>query len=441
MLFPWPTLRLVVMPLGLVRVAYYTSFLCVLRFGEDRRGGALLVSAWTLLRMPARPGGGEESALRFIEKRLTRLKALRGAAVVATGLGAARRGELDTARALLHAVWNLDSAACPVWAYKMASEWLCVDAVAQGDWRQVGRLSTGLGPYSPLTRFLGGCAERFVESGTSLRLLPSDRALFWLWLRAPHRQATWPLLQRAQNSTPQAPSAPAQAAVAGPQPADLCAALRELVTLLSAEHRVLTPGQFVQVCRTWEAALKNPLTQRQLTERTLSLGQGGPGGPDAVLRELRSQVAAVVGVRLRESGLPIGQLLGDGTADAGATELGVAAAHTVRTQLLEEIEQACDALHDRTIDKRALPVPDEWREWAAVLARYRRVCDLGGQAVRRLAWAPLHREACSFAVWLWNERREKVLANAVFRFLLSEAETLGDESRLTLARKNVACGI
>ena len=117
------------------------------------------------------------------------------------------------------------------------------------------------------------------------------------------------------------------------------------------------------------------------------------------------------------------------------------AAHGVRTQLLEEIEQACDALHDRTTDKRALPILDEWREWAVLLGRYHRVCKLGGLAVRRLAWAPLHRQACNWAVWLWNERSEKVLANAVFRFLLSEAEHLQDDSRIALDQKNVDAGI
>jgi hypothetical protein len=207
---------------------------------------------------------------------------------------------------------------------------------------------------------------------------------------------------------------------------------------LQVPTAALTESQLLQVCRLWDAALNHPETHLQLAKRTFTLGLSGA---DTTLQELRAQVVELIGARLRESGLPIGQLLGDGKPGEPATPIGAAAAHSVRTKLLEEIEQACDALHDRTVDKRALPLPDEWREWAAVRACYYRVCSLGGLAVRRLAWSPLHREACNWAVWLWNERKEKVLANAVFRFLLQEAEELQDESRLNLARKNVGSGI
>jgi len=440
-LLPWPTLRFVVMPLGMVRTAYYVAFLGLYRFEADRRGAALLSSAWTLLRRPARAGDRADSAQRFIEKRLSRPQSMRGAGVVALGLLAARHGELDQARALLLATEDLHPAACPTLAGKLAREWLSVDALAQGDWRQVGKLTMSRRPQSLLTRFLGACAARFVSTGEPLALPPSNAVLRWRWLRAPYRTVTWPLLQRAQHSTPQAADEPQAlgpaALTAAPLP-DLSLGLRALVSLLETEKRALTEGQLVRVCQTWEGVLKNPATRRKLTERALILGQDGP---DAALRELRTQVAGVVGERLREAGLPIGQLIGDGQASPGETTLGATAAHAVRAQLLDEIELATGALHDRTRDKRALPIADEWREWANLLAHYRRVCNLGGMALRLLAWTPLYQEGCGFAVWLWNERKQKVLANAVFRFLLHEAERLGDEGRIPLARKNVACGI
>lgn len=267
---------------------------------------------------------------------------------------------------------------------------------------------------------------------------PSNLALSLHWLRAPHRRATWPLLQRARLSQPAPPPSPALTARPDEPPPELPAALRELALLLIAPTGTLTQEQVLRVCRAFDAALSSPATLRRLTERAVSLGHSGP---DAALRELRAQVAAMIGARLREAALPIDQLLATTPAGQRASDLGADAAQAVRTQLLDEIEQSCDALHDRTTDKRELPVEDEWREWAALRARYQRVCRLGGLTIRRLAWAPLHREACNWAVWLWNERRHKVLANAVFRFLLSEAEELQDDSRITLARKNVNCGI
>ncbi len=446
-LFPWFTIRRVLMPLGMVRTAYYLAPLCLLRFQEDLRGGALLMAAWTLLQRPA-GAPGELSAQKFLDQRLARVKPLRGASVVAIALLAARRGELESTRALLHGIGSLDAEICPALASRLAKQWLCVDAVARGDWRQVRLLTQRRQPYLPLTRFLGDCAARFFPHPEDpaqaknpapesfwRRPPPGPIALWWHWLRAPHHGLTWPLLQRALLTRPAAP--PETAVKALPpvhhEPPDLRAALAELVTVLKTPTAALNETLLVQVCRSWETALTSPQTHLQLAKRTLSLGQGDP---DAALRDLRAQVASAIGARLRESGLPIAKFL-----DPDAPPLAATAAQAVRTQLIEEVEQSCGALHDRTIDKRALPVPDEWREWAALLARYQRVCDLGGLPVRRLAWGPFYHEACNWAVWLWNERKEKVLADAVFRFLLNEAEELEDEGRLPLARKNAASGI
>jgi hypothetical protein len=53
----------------------------------------------------------------------------------------------------------------------------------------------------------------------------------------------------------------------------------------------------------------------------------------------------------------------------------------------------------------------------------------------------VHPDLCKLAVWLWNLREEKALANAIFRWLLAEAETVGDARAVELETKNVACGI
>ena len=63
-----------------------------------------------------------------------------------------------------------------------------------------------------------------------------------------------------------------------------------------------------------------------------------------------------------------------------------------------------------------------------------------GLEVRRVLWSRLHSDVCSYAVWLWNQRKERALANAIFRYLLREAEHLGDQDRIDLQKKNVACG-
>ena len=65
----------------------------------------------------------------------------------------------------------------------------------------------------------------------------------------------------------------------------------------------------------------------------------------------------------------------------------------------------------------------------------------GGLEARRLAYAACHHEVCELAVWLFNVREEKPVANAMFRWLLAEAEIVGDSASADVNRKNVACGV
>jgi len=44
-------------------------------------------------------------------------------------------------------------------------------------------------------------------------------------------------------------------------------------------------------------------------------------------------------------------------------------------------------------------------------------------------------------VWLYNHRKERPLANAVFRWLLGEATALDDARAVTLMTNNVECGV
>lgn len=84
---------------------------------------------------------------------------------------------------------------------------------------------------------------------------------------------------------------------------------------------------------------------------------------------------------------------------------------------------------------------DEWREWEGLRGRYELAVRLCGERLRRPLWPAYHRALCAHGVWMFNQRRERVFGNTVARYLLAEAESLGDETRATLQRKNVACGV
>jgi hypothetical protein len=113
----------------------------------------------------------------------------------------------------------------------------------------------------------------------------------------------------------------------------------------------------------------------------------------------------------------------------------------LRDELLAEIELVCDRLRRRVDERRDLPPADEWREWIALRAQYERAADLVGMELRRLAFTKVDSDVCHLAVWLFNVRRQKPIANAMFRWLLAEAEALGDERTAELQRKNVGCGV
>ena len=94
------------------------------------------------------------------------------------------------------------------------------------------------------------------------------------------------------------------------------------------------------------------------------------------------------------------------------------------------VQATAAALFDRVAE--GMPVGPE---------RYEHAARRGGPEVRRLLWSRLHGDVCGYAVWLWNQRKERPLGNAIFRYLLREATELGDAERRALQEKNVACGV
>lgn len=449
LLFPFAFLRFLAMPLGLPRLSYLLALLCVVRFSEDHRGGAALMGALTLLR--SRPGTGA-AAMRFLEARIAEVKHLGAAGLCAQALLFARRGDHDGARALLLALAELDRRVVPPWAAALASDYLAADALARGDWPELRRVSDQADPRPPLTELLGAVAAAVAPppppsaTQTEPPARPRRASLYRAFLGASYHRQTWPLLQAALRALDR-PRAAAPTAkrpeLAAPSLAD---ALGELRRLLSTETSRLTIEDFRRTGVALERALGDPQTRQKALVRGLALGAGTAGAQsvsgEAALSQLRADAVKALAARLRETRYPFGEL--SGPADAGGaarpTVLGEAT-QLLRGELLTDVENATCALHNRTQDKRALPRLDEWREWSRLRTLYLRTGEMGGRPARHLAWTAFHREVCSWAVWLWNVRGEKILGNTVFRFLLHEAEALDDERSASLARKNVGCGI
>jgi hypothetical protein len=115
-------------------------------------------------------------------------------------------------------------------------------------------------------------------------------------------------------------------------------------------------------------------------------------------------------------------------------------ARELRHEMLDELAIMCEGLDARVRARRSLPALDELREFLAIRDHYEQVCEVGGPELVRIAFSQIHDPLCALSVWLWDERGETGIANAMFRWLGHEAVMAGDEQAAELQRRNVACG-
>lgn len=449
---PWPAARWVFIPLGLPRVAYHVASLSDWTWRLDRPGGAALAAAWAL----SRAGRRDDEALEWLERKLEAgsgvglvadgpgTNPLRGAGVCAAAMLTALRGDVAGARALFESVAALDDRACPPEARRIATGWLAAEAAGRGDWRAVADLGA-VGPSAGRdARLLAGVAARLLGDPVA----PSAPELWLRWAVAPCRRATLPLVHRAlavssgtSRPAPEEPEVRAARVLEGDlwSRAVMLHATLLLRRVIAAERPAgaaprPTPIHGDDLRRlggAWDAAFEDEAAQAELRERARSIGAASP---QAALGPIRRAVEEDLAAIAREGRIPRAEWEDLGETIGRATRL-------LRDDLLAEIELACDAVRRRVDENRELPPADELREWIALRARYERAAATVGMELRRLAFPKIHADACHLAVWLFNTRKERPIGNAIFRWLLAEAEALEDGRAVDLQRKNVDCGI
>lgn len=427
LIIPWQVTRLVLIPLGMPRLSYWLARSADGTFHLDRHGGAAAAAAWALSMQRE----VDEESVEWLTEKLAAQAPLGGAGVLAGGLLLAARGDLAGARALVEAVLDGDERACPPAAKRIASCWLAADAAERGEWGRVAELGQTLAQGGRLGWLLSAIAQ-------SLLLEPMAPGKLGLWLRwalAPHRRATLPLVRRAlealdgtfiePDDPPFAPASPAPGSDA------IRAALSLHATMLTRPTNELRPEDLRAAGQAWDAVLFDGATERLLLERALVIGASSAS---SVLDRIRVQVEDDLTGLVLTSGMQL-----DDLGDRGGVTSRVRA--NLRDRLLAEVEAAADAIKRRVDAKRSLPPADEWREWSDLRAVYQRSVLRGGGELRRLAFVKVYPEACSYAVWLFNEQKQRPLGNAIFRWLLEEATALDDTRAVALMSKNVACGI
>ena len=429
----WTLARNVAIPLGYWRSAAYLARHSS-TWAADPEGGATLAGALALLRRDAHDPPAAAELLR----RISECKAIGTAGITASGLLTASRGDLAGARELLTSALTIEGTKALPLAKTYAREWLIADAASRGAWAQA--LALGEEPWPTISlraRFLVAVAGRFVGGHS-----PTNTGLWLLWLLCPSAARTRPLLDAAM-AIPQALHPHRFAARGGEAPPPDVDDLPELPSspldralVLHAHwiardplHLRLVPARLVTLLKAWDAAEATGSIRRRATSRAAKLGIPKRGAA------LTERFLAGVADDVADLAIRATVAISDHMDDPG--ELSERVARVIRDRVLVGVEEDAERLAQRTDAKSELPAVEEWREWTQLAKRYELAGRLGGLALRRLMFPQVHRSACSFAVWLWNDREEYGISTPIFRWLLAEAEAVGDEAAIDLQQRNL----
>ncbi len=431
---PWIAVRLILIPLGQVRLAHTVSKLGGYPWIRDPTGGAALSATLALMRR----GDANESDIAWITEQI-RAQPLRGAGLAAAGLLAACRGDTQTARALLCSVEAFDSERCPLLAWRIALEWQMADAAVTGDWATVKKLVQH-GPRPSRTAvFLALVGKRLTGEWVT------DTKLVHAWIRAPHRLHNLELLQRAlrgpgdlAEDVPIHPLVDLEqvAANRGPSPQAEAEALM-LGFVLNPEAGD-PKARFIRLVTAWDRVLSDESLHTHLSRRVLKLQANLSA--EELIEQLREQLSDDLAALAREHKLVIGELP---ASDGSLRETCV---RKFRSQLLLEVESTAAALATRvdqleTVEGFAgFEVVDHWRNYLAAREIYERAALLGGESLRRMAFPKLEKQLNRLALYALGRHDERGFADGIFRFLLWEAEALHNEVSAAAYRHNLAAG-
>ncbi|MGB1017140.1 MAG: hypothetical protein ACPG4T_23590, partial [Nannocystaceae bacterium] len=286
-------------------------------------------------------------------------------------------------------------------------------------------------------------AKFLLAVGQRLQARPSppDITLKARWLRAGKQLHTRVWLDQAlarsrvlydrQNTTPRDPPT----CEAEPTGTPLQQALARHAQLVEKGpvYLRLHPHKLEQLLDAWDAVFAGGALLKHLQRRVLSLEAAVD--PTAAVARYRQQVCEQIAGFADAAELPLTQATAfDPTEDRPSIHAD--AARLLRSRLLVSVEQLCDSLSNRVRSGRNKLAIDEWREWMQLREASERATTLGGMDARRVLFPQVHSACCAHGVWLWNERKEYALAMPVFRWLLQEAEAVGDEAAIELQRKN-----
>jgi hypothetical protein len=403
-------------PLGWPRLAYWTARYCrpMEVIGEYGAGAAL----YGALALARKPSGAP--AIDWLQQKISRSQALRGAGVTAAGLLAALRGNRERARSLLLIADASNRGFISRRARAVARDWLVADAAGIGNWREVVRLNR---PGLVQLRWcyaVARMAERLLGELGAWR----DWQLRLCWLVASRRRATLPLLRRAlavaRVVKPLVEQTTDQPHAAKPLSDALSAVAREFDSGLPQDGSALSRS-----LREVDVALESPATRALIRERFLGLGVDSHDH-EAVTSAVRQRLADLVVPLIEEA-----PRLAAGHSEAPI--IGQATGQ-VRLRWFRDVEAQCRDYRDRNERQSSLDAVGEWATWAVTRVTAEQLLTLAPdseQALFQVMYVPV----CNFAVFQHNVCKRTVLAHEIYAWLHRHAGS--DAAALKLLAGNM----
>lgn len=413
---PWLFTHLVLVPLGWPRAAFWLGRTATFSWANDPVGAGLVAAALATIR------SGTVASADWIDARVQAQSPLLPGGVLASGLMAFARGDHERARRIITFLGWFPGHRVPDPAWKIAREWLVLDAASRGEWATAARLGASDGrARSTTTEQVARAAERMVAPPGSTFGAPLPARGTGM-----RRDLEAELVRRIRE----ADGRPATVEDEAPEVAETSDALSAALVEHVLVARATKPSAAAvrRLIARWEAVTDDPAFSPRLAMRAGELGARDP-------MEQRKRFLAEVADELREMAVAAGLASGEVTLGGGSSE-----SDRLREQALSDLEVATTALRRRVTGERDLPGIDELGEFLEVARLYERVARVAGLATQRLVFRQLQDAGTDQAVRLFNVRKERAIANAIFRYLVTAANTAGDARAAELSQKNAACG-
>ncbi|HEY4002822.1 MAG TPA: hypothetical protein VGO93_28375 [Candidatus Xenobia bacterium] len=394
----WALLRWYLVPAGRVRDSYFVGYL-VYNWGYRMQSVVAGLQAW---RVSAR----QSSELEFLQQKLVENKQIDDVDILVAGLLHSARGHQAVARRWVRSYLGLK----PVFTWRstrlLAVLWTCGDAASRGDWKEVLWASRAV-PSSASARLYREVAQC---------LLDRERPKPWyLGLLA---ELAYPGLRPlvgllAPRPRPDDVLAEPPGVEAGTLPAALAAHVSVL-------NRPATADQFTALGEAWDHAVR---------DLNHWMAEAGEAEREELIAEWRAMVVGELARALRESPVSIMDL-------GRCSGLLAQARRKVRQEIVLELEERSEAISRRKDEKRELAAIEEWDEWTQGRLAYEAAVKKLGRDVMAGIWHPWHTRWCNYGVWLFNERKERLVAHHIFSWLLVEAREMKDDKAVKLETKN-----